>query len=35
MSSVISNYVQTETALDATYQAAGQMSQMSLLDYLK
>lgn len=35
MSSVISNYTQTETALDATYQAAGQMSQMSLLDYLK
>jgi flagellar hook-associated protein 3 FlgL len=35
MTSVISNYTQTETALDASYQAAGQISQMSLLDYLK
>ncbi len=35
MSSVISNYVQAETALDASYQAAGQISKMSLLDYLK
>ena len=35
ISSVISNYVQSETALDATYQAAGLISQMSLLDYLK
>jgi len=35
MTSVISTYVQTETALDASYQAAGQISQMSLLDYLK
>jgi len=35
MSSVISNYVQAETALDASYQAAGQISRMSLLDYLK
>ena len=35
MSSVISNYVQAETALDASYQAAGRISQMSLLDYLK
>ena len=35
MSSVVSNYVQAETALDASYQAAGRLSQMSLLDYLK
>ena len=35
MSSVISNYVQSETALDASYQAAGRVSQMTLLDYLK
>lgn len=35
MTNVISNYVQTETALDASYQAAGQISQMSLLDYLR
>ncbi|MGO8789742.1 MAG: flagellar hook-associated protein FlgL [Terriglobia bacterium] len=35
MATVISNYTQTETALDASYQAAGQLSQMSLLDYLK
>ena len=35
MSSVISNYTQAETALDASYQAAGQISKMSLLDYLK
>jgi len=35
MSSVISNYVQTETALDASYEAAGQISHMSLLDYLQ
>jgi len=34
MSSVISNYTQTETALDASYQAAGQIARMSLLDYL-
>lgn len=35
MTSVISNYTQTETALDASYQAAGQISQMTLLSYLK
>ena len=35
MTSVISNYTQTETALDASYQAAGQISQMTLLNYLK
>ena len=35
MASVISNYTQTETALDASYQAAGQISQMSLFNYLK
>lgn len=35
MSSVISNYVQTETALDASYEAAGQISHMTLLDYLQ
>jgi flagellar hook-associated protein 3 FlgL len=35
MASVISNYDQVETALDASYQAAGRLSQMSLLDYLK
>ena len=35
LTSVISSYVQTETALDASYQAAGQISHMTLLDYLK
>jgi flagellar hook-associated protein 3 FlgL len=35
MSSVISNYEQTETALDASYEAAGQISHMTLLDYLQ
>jgi flagellar hook-associated protein 3 FlgL len=35
MSSVVSNYVQTETALDSSYEAAGQISRMSLLDYLQ
>jgi flagellar hook-associated protein 3 FlgL len=35
LSSVVSDYVQAETALDASYQAAGQISKMSLLDYLK
>jgi len=35
MSSVISNYTQTETALDASYEAAGQISRMTLLDYLQ
>ena len=35
MSSVISNYTQTETALDASYEAAGQISHMTLLDYLQ
>jgi len=35
MTSVISNYTQTETALSACYEAAGRISQMSLLDYLK
>lgn len=35
MTNVISNYTQTETALDASYQAAGQISQMSLWNYLK
>ena len=34
MATVISNYDQTETALDATYQAAGLIPHMSLLDYL-
>ena len=35
MTSVISDYTQTETALEASYQAAGRISQMSLLSYLK